>query len=151
MDEQQFTRQVEALADRLYRVSRAILRCDADCQDAVQSAIIKAWLHLPSLRDESVFDRWLLRITVNECRKLYRRNRHTLPLPDPLPAAPQIDAFWELTSNLDPKYRIPIELFYVEQYRTREIAEILAIPEGTVKRRLQTARRLLKEGGHICE
>lgn len=151
MNEQQFIHQVEAMTHRLYRVSRSILRSDADCQDAVQSAIVKAWLNLSALRDESVFDRWLLKITINECRKLYRQNRRYEALPLTLPSAAPADAFWELTSNLHPKYRIPIELFYVEQYRTHEIAEILSIPVGTVKRRLHTARKLLKEGGICCE
>jgi len=151
MDEHQFTQRVEALTHRLYRVSRTVLRSDADCQDAVQSAIVKAWLNLPSLRDESVFDRWLLKITLNECRKLYLRNRRYESLPVQLPSDSPADTFWELTSCLDPKYRIPVELFYVEQYRTHEIAEILSLPEGTVKRRLHTARKLLKEGGICCE
>ena len=45
------------------------------------------------------------------------------------------------------EYRIPAELYYVEKYKTSEIARILRLPEGTVKRRLHTARKLLKEGG----
>jgi len=147
MEESRFVTQVESLTNRLYRVCRTILRSDADCQDAVQNAILQAWLHIQELRDEALFDRWLIRITINECKKLCRKNRPHEPLNENTAAIKENDRIWEIVHALEEKYRIPVELFYVEQYKTREIAQILRIPEGTVKRRLHTARKLLKEGG----
>ena len=147
MDESRFVTLVESLTNKLYRICRTILRSDADCQDAVQNAILQAWLHIQDLREEDLFDRWLIRITINECKKLCRKNRPCEPLNENTAAARENDRAWEIIHALDEKYRIPVELFYVEQYKTREIAQILRIPEGTVKRRLHTARKLLKEGG----
>lgn len=145
MTEEQFVEQVEKLTGTLYRVSRSILSCDADCQDAVQAALFRAWRNIHSLRDPDKFDCWLMRIVVNECRALYRRARPTQPLTEDLSDSGAQDGFWEIAHALDAKYRIPAELFYVEKYKTREIAQILRLPEGTVRRRLHTARTLLKE------
>lgn len=146
MDEQLFTESVENLTNRLYRISRSILTNDADCMDAVQNAVLKAWINIRTLRDDNLFDRWLIRITINECRKLLRKNKPFVPLTEDLTAR-ETDHAWEILHALNEKYRIPAELYYVEKYKTGEIARILRIPEGTVKRRLYTARKLLKEGG----
>ncbi|MBQ1257784.1 MAG: sigma-70 family RNA polymerase sigma factor [Clostridia bacterium] len=146
MDEDRFVASVENLTNTLYRICRSILPCDADCMDAVQSAVLKAWINIHTLRDENLFDRWLIRIAINECRKLLRKNRPLVPLTEDLPAR-DTDRAWEILHALDEKYRLPAELYYVENYKTSEIARILRLPEGTVKRRLHTARKLLKEGG----
>ena len=145
MDEEGFVSQVESLGDTLYRVCRTILRSDADCQDAVQEALLKAWRHIRDLRDDSLFDRWLIRITVNECKKLLKKRRVYEPLNENITAGSQDDSLWPIIHTLDVKYRVVVELYYVEQYKTKEIAQIMGIPEGTVKRRLHTARNQLKE------
>ena len=75
-----------------------------------------------------------------------RKNKPIVPLTEDLPAR-ETDRAWEILHALDEKYRLPAELYYVENYKTSEIARILRLPEGTVKRRLHTARKLLKEGG----
>lgn len=56
MDQQQFIARTQAVQGRLYRVSRTLLRCDADCEDAVQEAIVKAWVKLDTLREEQYFE-----------------------------------------------------------------------------------------------
>ena len=57
MDEDRFVASVETLTNTLYRICRSILPCDADCMDAMQSAVLKAWINIPTLRDEKLFDR----------------------------------------------------------------------------------------------
>ena len=145
MDEHTFVERVQSMTDRLYRICRSILSSDADCQDAVQNAIFIAWQHIHALKKDEACEGWLMRITVNECRKLYKRREPCLPLENHLPSAPGNESFWEIIDSLDEKYRLPLILFYVEQFKTRDIARLLRIPEGTVKRRLHTARQLLKE------
>ena len=74
---------------RLYRISRTILSSDADCQDALQEALIRAWMRRGSLRNEGAFDAWLIRILINECRILARRaKRHRHDELDEAMAAP---------------------------------------------------------------
>ena len=47
--------------------------------------------------------------------------------------------------GLDVKYRVPFVLYYIEGFRTREIASMLKLPEGTVKTRLRRAREILRK------
>ena len=145
MEEQQFIARTEALAHRLYRICRCLLSSDADCQDAAQNAVFQAWQHLHALKNEDAFENWLIRIAINECKKLRRSQRPCAPLDEQIPAPPGNQHFFELIDSLDEEYLLPLTLFYVEQFKTREIAHLLRIPEGTVKRRLHTARRMLKE------
>ena len=80
MDKQTFSEQVMSMGDSLYRVARTILRSPADCEDAVQEAVAKAWEKRGALREERYFRTWLTRIVLNECYALCRRQEDTVPL-----------------------------------------------------------------------
>ena len=149
MNESTFIHRIESMTNRLYRICKTILRSDADCEDAVQNAVFNAWKYIHTLRENDSFDGWMIRITINECKKLIRKRPDTQPLDENLVSdgktAGNNDALWEIIHALDEKYRIPVELHYVENYPVRQIARILRLPEGTVKRRLHTARGLIKK------
>lgn len=150
MDEREFDARIRILAPRLYRVSRTLLFCEADCEDAAQEAIIRAWTHLNSLREERYFETWVIRILINECRRAGRRRRLE-QLPEDVRADdPPDTALRDALERLDVHLRLPVELHYIEGYPLEDIARILNIPLGTVKRRLFTARKRLRdalEGG----
>ena len=147
MHKWEFAARVEACERRLYRVARTMLRSDADCEDAVQEALLKAWAKRGTLREEAYFETWLTRILINECRNLVRRRPVSeAELPESL-AAPQTDdsALLSALMCLPEKNRITLELHYIEGYGIREIAQILHVPEGTVKWRMNRGRTLLKQ------
>lgn len=129
---------------RLYRVARTLLNCDADCEDAVQEALLRAWARLDGLREERFFETWLIRILINECRRLMRRRPNALELSEEIRAEEPSGELMEALRALPPKHRIAMELHYVEGYSVRETAELLRLPEGTVKWRLNQGRALLK-------
>ena len=147
MNKQEFTRRVLAMENRLYRISCGLLKNHQDRLDAVQEAVVKAWANVDRLRREEYFETWLTRILINECRNIHHARRNLLPL-DSLPE----QGFCEGTNKplrdavlaLEEEIRLPVILFYMEGYRVREIAQILKIPEGTVKTRLARAKRKLK-------
>lgn len=145
MNRTDFIHRVLACERRLYRIARTMLRSDADCEDAVQEALLRAWAKKHTLREEQFFETWLIRILINECRAIYRkRPREEDEVPANL-AAPVQDAFLLIAlMNLPEKHRIPVELHYIEGYSVREIAMMLRLPEGTVKWRLSRGRTLLK-------
>ena len=148
MDKTTFTRLVLNAERPLYRVARTILRCDADCEDAVQSAILAAYEKLDTLREEAYFQTWLTRILINECYRLCRAARPAVPLEEILEQAacelPPDGGLWEAVQKLPDELRLPVELYYVEGYTVPEIRKLLGIPEGTVKSRLFRARRALR-------
>lgn len=150
MNEQEYQRRVRECLPSLYRVARAILYDEQDCADAVQEAVFQGWLKRGQLRDVERFRAWLSRITVNACRSLQRgklkqkraveagveRLRQAPPRPS--------SALEAALSKLPEKYRLPIVLYYIEAYSTREIAAMLELPEGRIRDRMRAARKLLE-------
>ena len=142
----------------LYRTARAILRDDAEAQDAVQEAYLRAYKTLGSFRGDAKLSTWLVRITANEA--LMRRRRRAPPAPeDSNPEAladdaadPEVDAQRSqmrrlLQSRIDalPEgYRTVFVLRGVEELSVEEVAQALDIPAATVRTRFFRARGLLR-------
>ena len=144
-----FVDAVQATRERMYRVARMMLRTDADAEDAVSTATMIAWKQLPRLRNLDALPAYLTRCTVNAARAmLRRRKRETLMDAAHLPERPAQSGkdtpVWMYLQRLPEKYRLPIVLHYIEGYATREIAEIMQIPEGRLRERMRTARQRLE-------
>ena len=149
MTEREFSDRVRALRGPLWRVAWTILRSGADCDDAIQEALLRAWTRIDSLRDERRFATWLTRILINECKSLLRRRarRPQAPLESaPEPAAPQGNPYLrDAILALPLEHRLPLALHYMEGYSVRETARMLGLPETTVQWRLHAARRKLRD------
>lgn len=148
MDKDEFTRAVLEYESTLYRVAKSMLGSEADCADAAQNALLRAWEKQHTLRDTAYFKTWLTRILINECRAMLRQRARFVPLEEEAAEgeiAPERDSgLYEAVMGLDVKYRVPFVLYYIEGFRTREIASMLKLPEGTVKTRLWRAREILR-------
>lgn len=151
MTQTEFTQRVLAMQDRLYRVSCSLLRCEADREDAVQSALEKAWRGRFLLRQEQYLETWLTRILINECYAIMRRSHRVIPAGDIETA----ENAWE-TQNADEALRralnalpdtlrLPIVLHYMEGMDVRTMARVLRIRESTVKSRLYRGREKLRQ------
>lgn len=151
MERERFVRRIRDMQDKLYRIACGQLRIPQDREDAVQEAILRAWRMRGSLRQEEYFETWLIRILINECRNIQRAKKRMLPVenvPEPqqdlfLPT--QFSELHEAIWALPEKLRLPVILHYVEGYATREAAQILHVPHGTLCGRLRQAREKLKE------
>lgn len=146
LNEQAFVKRAMACERKLYRAARAILGCDADCEDAVQDALIKAWQRLDTLREERYFETWLTRILINECKNLCKKRRLAEVLPETLAAlqSPEPELFEALT-KLPEKIRLAMVLHYNDGYDVAQVSGILRIPVGTVKWRLHQGRAQLRK------
>ena len=147
MNDREYMARVQAMERKLYRISHAILWCDADCADAVQEAVFRGWMKRGGLREEKYFDTWLIRILINECRNLLRKQKISpFPLPDSLPAWSESDLHLrESLKKLPEKYRMPLLLHHLEGYNLKETAEMLGISAALAKSRLHQARTLLRK------
>lgn len=142
-----FSEQVSDMTDSMFRVAYVLLRNRTDCEDAIQTAILQAYEHLPQLHDKKRFRAWCMRIVKHACYDLLRKRRDMLPLneelvTDELPVE-NIDLYRALT-RVRAESRVVLVLYYSEQYTQKEIAEILDIPAGTVASRLSRARTELR-------
>lgn len=147
MTKTEFTAAVLAAEPTLYRVAKSMLGSEADCADAAQNAILRAWERLHTLREPQYFKTWLVRILINECSTILRGRRRLVPLEQDAdtPAPEGHGELYAALQALDEKYRLPVTLHYIEGFKTQEIAAMLKVPEGTVKTRLRRAREILRE------
>ena len=142
----------------LYRTARAILRDDAEAEDAVQDAYLQAYRKLGTFRGESKLSTWLVRITANEA--LMRRRRNPRPAeasaheeavserPGPQEDAERAQMRRLLESHIDAlpdPYRAVFVLRAVEEFNVPETAAALGIPEATVRTRYFRARALMRD------
>lgn len=148
MNKSEFAERVLAAEKTLYHISKSILKNGDDCADAVQEAILIAYRKLHSLRDERFFKTWLCRILINVCCKMARERKKVVSFEEYM--APEQAAetsrpdLYEAIMALPADLRLVVVLRYIEGFKTAEIADMLKIPEGTVKSRLSRARSELK-------
>jgi RNA polymerase sigma-70 factor, ECF subfamily len=154
----------------LFRTARAILRDDAEAEDALQEAYLQAYHTIGSYRGEARLSTWLARVVANEAlmrlRKHVRRSA-IIPL-QPGVAVEEVNQIAEGSMEKGPEsaarraemrklleeridalpgaYRAVFMLRAVEEYSVEEAAAILQIPEATVRSRFFRARSLLREG-----
>lgn len=155
-DQEAFGLLAVPLGDRLFAVAARILR-DADlAADATQQALVIIWRDLPQLRDIARFEAWSYRIVVRACYAERRKERRWSPALRVLPAALAThtadgtdlvidrDQMERAARRLSIDHRVVVVLRYYLGFRPVEIADLLGIPEGTVRSRLRYALQGLR-------
>ncbi|MGE5131066.1 MAG: RNA polymerase sigma factor [Sphingomonadaceae bacterium] len=152
---------------RLFRTARAILRDDAEAEDAVQEAYVQAYRALPDFRGEAQLSTWLVRIVANEALGRLRKRRRGAQVialgadaecaeepmdPDntaqPERAAERAQTRRLIEAKIDAlpdTFRAVFVLRAVEELSVEETAAALGIPEATVRTRYFRARAILRE------
>jgi RNA polymerase sigma-70 factor (ECF subfamily) len=147
LEERPFTQKLLESEPMLYRIACALLRSEADRQDAMQETALKAWKNRASLREEQYFRTWISRIMVNECHNLHRKNSRYVPVEE-LPDRPAPDSGEQETrlmlESLPEKQRVPLVLHYLEGFSLEEIARVQHISLALVKYRMHQARKALR-------
>ncbi|WP_266368407.1 RNA polymerase sigma factor [Tellurirhabdus rosea] len=146
-------------ANRLYRVCLRYVRHEPEAEEVLMNGFLKIFRSIDGFRyqNENALEAWLRRIIVNEALQ-HLRARRSLPTfyaedalaaeADPLPlpdAGLDADRITELIAQLPPGYRTVFNLYVVEGYNHREIAEQLRITENTSKSQLSKARAMLQD------
>ena len=157
----------------LFRTARSILKVDADAQDALQEAYLRAWRGLRTWRADAQLSTWLVRIVINEALSRLRRlsatvvhlgsaadladshTEHTehamADEPDHRPEsmAMRADVRRLLEARIDrlpESFRTVFMLRAVEELSVEEVAQALQLPAATVRTRYFRARSMLREG-----
>ena len=146
---------------RLFRCIRAILKSDAESEDALQQAYLSAYSHLGQFAGDAKFSTWLTRIAINEAygrirsavREAERREEHTMSEVEERPRTPEeqvagreMTALVEQACDALPEiYRVVFMLREIEGLSTLETGEALGLSEEAVKVRLHRARAMLRE------
>ena len=134
----------------IYRVARGILSNEHDIEDAIQNTIIKAYEKINTLKKNEFFRTWLVRILINECNEIIRRNNRVVSINESNHEERYNDCYENIDltkaiNSLSEELRVTTVLFYFEDMSIKDIASILNIPNGTVRSRLSRARKILRE------
>ena len=150
---------------RLYRVSRAILREDGEAEDVMQDAYVRAYEHLDQFAGKAAFSTWLTRIAIHEALARKRRRARLEELdalpptgdamsilkssaPTPEAGTAQAEArqlLEEAIDSLPENYRSVVVLREVEEMSVAETAESLGVTDAVVKTRLHRAHAMLRK------
>ena len=155
-DRDAFSMLATASIGRLNAIARLIVRDDGRAEDAVQDALVDAWLDLPALRDPDRFDAWLNRLLINACHNVARRSgrqwRVEVALqPIHSPSIPDFQATSAIADEIERGFRrLTIEqrsvlvLIYYLDLSLADAASTLGVPVGTLKSRLNRALTALR-------
>lgn len=134
----------------VYRLAYAYMRSPHDADDVFQDVFLRYAEKAPAFRDDEHRRAWLLRVTINRCRSLYRSAwwkrivplEHASGLSTPPPEDPVLAG---ALGRLPVKYRTVIHLSCHEGLDTQEIAALLDIKPVSVRSQLSRARTMLTE------
>ncbi|HEX6867520.1 MAG TPA: RNA polymerase sigma factor, partial [Candidatus Limnocylindrales bacterium] len=155
-DHEAFTALASACIARLHRTARLILRDDERASDAVQDALLHAWLDIRAIRDPDRFDAWVHRLLVRSCYReagRHRRRRSVEVRVDVLDAPGDPGDGGSLATRdivdrgfrrLNPDQRAVLVAHHYLGLPDADAAEVLGVPIGTFKSRLHRATNALR-------
>lgn len=158
-----FIRLIRQHESSLYQVARAILQTDAECADALQHAILKAYEQIRTLKRAESFKTWIMRLVIAECHRIQDQRKKIIPLETkrkPPEVAPDCDtaALLAAIDRLEHDLRVVIQLYYHGELSLDMIAAALNLDIHTARSRLYEARERLAHllerpasGGGGCE
>lgn len=141
-----FVSLIEKHKQSMYKVARSYLNQEEDIADVLQESILKCYISLPQLRENRYFKTWLIRIVINESKKVLADKGKETKIED-IPETGIWEygydnlEFHELLDSIDEKYRTILLLYYGEGYNAREIAQIMGLSAVTVRSRLSRGRK----------
>lgn len=127
-----------------------------DAQDILQDGFLRVYEKIHQFKFKGSFEGWLRRIMVNTALEKYRQQYKVINIQDTQREIPDegyddvtdtmtADELLEMIQELSPKYRMVFNLYAIEGYSHKEIAETMGITEGTSKSNLSRARLILQE------
>lgn len=127
-----FTQFILENQQKYYKVAKTILHDDNDIADSLQNTLLYAYKHRKKVKDMNFFNTWIVRILINECKKIYNRNKKVHYLEDETEIAEKNVSFEDEKSNfyflirsLEEKDRQIFTLYYVYGLTIKEIRKSL--------------------------
>lgn len=143
-------------APKMYGVCLRYAANAEEAEDILQEGFIKVFKKAGSFRGEGSFEGWIRRIFVNTAIEHYRKKIYLQPITEHEASTVEgkylsvLDSLAEkdiikLVQQLSPGYRTVFNMYVVEGYTHKQIAEQLGISEGTSKSQLSRAKQILQD------
>ena len=154
-DKQAFCRVIENVERKLYIIARSRLTNTEDIKDAIQDAIMYAYINIKKLKEVEKFNAWIAKILINSCNKIYNQKKINIFSYSEFDEnkfkyeSDFIDLennmnFFNIIDFLDVQEKTLITMYYLDEYTTKEISEILDINESTLRSKLSSIRNKIK-------
>ena len=135
----------------LYKLAYMYTKNEQDALDAVQECAMRAMISMDKLREPRYFKTWITRILINSIYRDGKKHRNDILLEDYTAAATEEEISFEEKADLydaidllPPNYKTVVILQYFQGMKIKDIAEVMAIPVGSVKAYLYRAREMLR-------
>jgi RNA polymerase sigma-70 factor (ECF subfamily) len=153
LTDEEFDILINKYYNMLFVIAYKYTRDTFNSEDAVQDTFLKLYRAHKGFESEEHIKNWLIRVTINECINIVKKNRKILlidqeyinNLPDTSDADEKNEEIRKCVMSLKDNYKNVIILFYYDNYTIREISNILKMSESNVKVTLNRARKKLKE------
>lgn len=150
MSKEEFEVFAKEYMDMIYRVAYSWTKDSNDANDVTQEVLIQLFKTKKEFESGSHIKNWLIRVTINQCKMLFRSPWKKMEDIDEYAQSLGFEdesylGLFQAVMSLDKKYRIPLMLLYYEGYSTKEISDIMDIPEKTVSTRIFRAKAKLKD------
>jgi len=141
-------------APKMLSVCRQYIKDIHHAEDLMITAFMKVFTHLKNFENKGSFEGWIRRIMVNECISFIRVQKKVSFLEDEyykedtfnnIESRFNVDDIQSLIDGLPDGYKMIFNLYAIEGFKHKEIADMLGINEGTSKSQLSHARRILQE------
>lgn len=143
---------IQKYSNTIFKIALSYTKNTQVSEDILQDVLISYMTASPDFHEDQHKKAWIIRVTVNECKKYYRAlqyriKKETLVLP--FSASTEKSDIYYAVMDLPQKYRLVIHLYYYEQLSVKEISSILHKKENTVTSLLYRARQKLKDSMEI--
>lgn len=151
MEAAEYDRIADTFIDTVYRVALSNCKNSADAQDAVQNTFVKLLRSDMEFEDDEHIKRWLIKVSVNECRNIWRSFwKRNVDYMEEIEREPRFETqeksdLYYAVMGLPIKYKSVVHLYYYEDYSVKEISDILGVKETTIQTRIMRARKMLKQ------
>lgn len=156
-DKQSFNNVIDIYERKLYIIARTRLNNDWDIKDVIQDTFSYAFFNLDELRDLEKFNAWITKILINKCNKVHLRNKKIISYEelegdnsiinntnDFENLESSID-FFETIKFLNNEEKTIITMYFLKEYTTREMSEILKINESTLRSKIRKIKLKIKQ------
>ena len=144
---QYLEKMVEKYSNMIYRLALIRTKTKENSEDVYQEVFLRLAKKMPDFKSEEHEKAWLIRVTINCSKNLLNSKffRNTSELKEDIPfETEEKHNIYYSVQKLPIKYKTIVHLYYYENYKIKEISQILKMKENTVKSYLARAREKLK-------
>lgn len=146
-----FSEIIESLKMDLYKIAKVRLKNEDDILDAIQETIVSSYKSIKKLNKPENFKKWIIKILINKCNNIYLQKKNNyISFEDVSENLIQEENDYnnlemeDVLNYLTDEEKIIITLYYLEDYKSKEIAWLLDMNENTIKTKISRAKLKLK-------